>query len=29
MVWLFMVQAEWLNNIRGLGSWFLVRLFVI
>jgi hypothetical protein len=21
MVWLFMVQANWLNNIRGLGSW--------
>jgi hypothetical protein len=20
MIWLFMVQADWLNNIRGLGS---------
>ena len=21
MVWLCMAQADWLNNIRGLGSW--------
>ena len=21
MIWLFMVQADWLNNIPGLGSW--------